>query len=50
MIYDLYGAYNCPNDKVIYIFYELTTKVVLFFLVFHLFNKKSKNLIIQMIV
>ena len=52
MIYDLYGAYNCPNDKVIYIFYELITKVV--FLIFFILIQMAlyfflrKNLIAKL--
>lgn len=36
MIYDLYGAYNCPDDKVIYIFYEIIKVLLFFFLKFQL--------------
>ena len=46
MIYDLYGAYNCPNNKVIYIFYELTNKVsfstFIFFFIIIILKYKEK--------
>ena len=43
MIYDIYAAYNCPVDRVIYIFYDIVTKVNCFdLLIINVFRMNKK--------
>ena len=43
MVYDIFAAYNCPVDKVIYIFYEIITRVNLFSSLIFVVFKNSNN-------
>ena len=40
MIYDIFTAYNCPTDRIIYLFYDIIPKVIVFILL----NCKKVNM------